>query len=43
MSELLKGNADATVEAVDGSTILLKASELQDLATIVPVEYHDRI
>ena len=43
MSELLKKNTDATIEAVDGSTIVLKASELQELATVGPPEYRDRI
>lgn len=42
LSELLKGT-DPTVEAVDGSSILLKTSELQELAEIVPREYQDRL
>jgi uncharacterized protein (UPF0216 family) len=31
---------DPTVEAADGSAIVLKKSELQELANIVPTEYH---
>ncbi len=42
LSELLK-TTDPTVEAADGSTILLKRSELEELAKIVPKEYQDRL
>jgi len=42
LSELLKVS-DPTVEAVDGSSILLKSSELDALAEIVPTEYRDRV
>ncbi len=42
LSELLAGK-DPTVEAVDGSVIVLKQSELDELAKVVPVEYHDRL
>jgi len=42
LSELLK-LSNPTVEAVDGSSILLKSSELNALAGIVPVEYRDRV
>jgi uncharacterized protein (UPF0216 family) len=42
MTELLK-RTDPTVEAVDGSSILLRTAELQDLARIVPFEYRDRV
>lgn len=42
LSELLK-TPDPTVETVDGSAILLKTSELVELAKIVPREYHDRL
>jgi hypothetical protein len=34
---------DPTIEAADGSAIVLKKSELQELATIVPPEYHGRL
>ena len=34
---------DPTVEAADGSAIVLKKSELQELANIVPAEYHGRL
>ncbi len=42
LSELLK-SADPTVEAADGSAIVLKRSELEELAKIVPAEYQDRL
>jgi uncharacterized protein (UPF0216 family) len=42
LAELLKLN-DPTVEAVDGSSILLKSEELRDVAKIVPEQYRDRI
>ena len=34
---------DPTVEAVDGSAIVLNKSELDELRKIVPVQYHDRL
>jgi uncharacterized protein (UPF0216 family) len=34
---------DPTIEAMDGSSILLKTSELEALAKEVPTEYHDRL
>jgi uncharacterized protein (UPF0216 family) len=42
LSELLATNNDPTIEAIEG-TILLRRSELQELAKIVPTEYHDRL
>jgi uncharacterized protein (UPF0216 family) len=42
LSELLRNN-DPTLEAVDGSAIVLKKSELEELAGIVPREYQDRL
>lgn len=42
LSELLAGK-DPTVEAADGSLIVLKQSELDELAKVVPVEYHNRV
>ncbi|MGA8856290.1 MAG: DUF61 family protein [Candidatus Bathyarchaeia archaeon] len=42
LTELLKLK-DPTVEATDGSAILLKRSELEELARIVPTEYQDRL
>jgi uncharacterized protein (UPF0216 family) len=42
LSDLLRA-PDPTVEAQDGSSILLKTSELQELAKIVPPEYQDRL
>lgn len=42
LSELLKSD-HPTVETVDGSSIIINRSELQELENIVPAEYHDRI
>lgn len=42
LSELLE-ISDPTIEAVDGSQILLKTIDLQELAKIVPNEYWDRV
>ena len=42
LSDLLKIK-DPTIEAMDGSSILLKTSELEALAKEVPTEYHDRL
>jgi uncharacterized protein len=42
LTELLKLE-DPTVEATDGSAIVLKKSELEELARIVPTEYQDRV
>lgn len=42
MSELLR-RTDPTVEAVDGSSILLRTAELEELSMIVPKEYQDRL
>jgi uncharacterized protein (UPF0216 family) len=42
LSELLKLN-DPSVAAVDGTSILMKTSELQELAKIVPREFQDRL
>ncbi len=42
LSDLLK-TMDPTIEAIDGSSILMKTSELQDIAKIVPTEYQDQL
>jgi uncharacterized protein (UPF0216 family) len=42
LTDLLK-TKDPTIEAMDGSSILLKTSELDALAKEVPTEYHDRL
>jgi uncharacterized protein (UPF0216 family) len=42
LSELLRSESP-TVEAADGSTIVLRHLELEELAKIVPPEYHDRL
>jgi uncharacterized protein (UPF0216 family) len=42
LKELL-GEADPTVPTVDGSTIVLRKEEMQELAQIVPPEYHDSL
>lgn len=43
LKELLAQNNDSTVEAVDGSKLLLRQVELQAIAGIVPLEYHDKL
>lgn len=42
LRDLLR-TTDPTVEAMDGSSILLRTSELEELAKIVPTEYQDRL
>jgi uncharacterized protein (UPF0216 family) len=42
LTELLKIK-DPTVEATDGSAIVLKRSDLDEVAKIVPAEYQDRL
>lgn len=42
LSELLKVN-DPSIEALDGSLILLKTSEVRELGRLVPDEYHERV
>ncbi len=42
LSELLNSK-DTAIEAVDGSAIVLRTSELEELAKIVPTEYRDRL
>lgn len=42
LEQLLKDH-DPTVDAVDGSTIVLKTSDLEGLARLVPREYWDRL
>ena len=42
LNELLQ-SVNPTVEAVDGSLILLKSVDLKELSKIVPVAYHDRV
>lgn len=42
LSELLKLE-DPTVEATDGSAIVLKTADLEELARVVPAEYQDRV
>jgi len=42
LAELLKV-INPTVEAVDGSSIVLKSEELERLARLVPPELHDRL
>ena len=40
LGELLR-STDPTVPTVDGSTIVLRKEEMEDLARIVPRQYHD--
>lgn len=42
INQLLK-SSDLTVDAVDGSSILLKTAELEELSRIIPKEYQDRL
>jgi len=42
VSDLMK-NTDPTIEAVDGTSILLRTVEIEELSKIVPKEYHDRL
>ena len=42
LNELLKSD-HPTVETIDGSSIIINKAELQELANIVPAEYHDRM
>jgi uncharacterized protein (UPF0216 family) len=42
MSELLK-STDPVVKAVDGSLIVFRKAELEELSRIVPKEYQDRL
>jgi uncharacterized protein (UPF0216 family) len=42
LSELLE-LTDPTIEAVDGSLLLLKTVDLQELSKVVPKEYWDRV
>jgi uncharacterized protein (UPF0216 family) len=42
LSELLKLN-DPTLDATDGSSIVLKTTDLEELARLVPTEYQDRV
>ena len=42
LSELLKEDSP-TLEAADGTEIILKRSDLEQLAKIVPAEYQDRV
>jgi len=42
LNELLKSD-HPTVETIDGSSIIINKAELQELANIVPAEYHDRV
>lgn len=43
LSELLRSDNDPTLEAADGSSLLLKTSELRELGKIVPEQYQDRL
>jgi uncharacterized protein (UPF0216 family) len=35
--------SDPAIETVDGSSILLKTTELRELGELVPPEYHARL
>lgn len=42
MRELL-GEADSTVPTVDGHTIIIRKEEVEELARLVPAEYHNSL
>ena len=42
MSDLMK-STDPTIEAVDGTSILLRTAEMEELSRIIPMEYQDRL
>jgi uncharacterized protein (UPF0216 family) len=43
LKDLLAQDGDTTVEAADGTKLLLRQVELQALAKIVPTEYHEKL
>jgi len=43
LKDLLAQNNDSTIEAVDGTELLLRRAELEELARIVPMEYHEKL
>jgi len=43
LKDLLAQNNDSTIEAVDGTKLLLRRVELQAIARIVPMEYHEKL
>ena len=42
LTELLRSK-DTTIRAADGSSIILKKEDLEQLAKVVPAEYYDRL
>jgi uncharacterized protein (UPF0216 family) len=43
LRDLLAQDGDVTIEAVDGTKLLLRRNELQAVGSIVPIEYHQRL
>jgi uncharacterized protein (UPF0216 family) len=43
LKDLLAQGGDATIEAVDGTHLVLRRVELQAIGSIVPMEYHERL
>ena len=43
LRDLLAQNNDSTIEAVDGTELLLRRAELEALARVVPMEYHEKL
>ena len=43
LKDLLAQDDDTTIEAVDGTKLLLKRVELQAIGRIVPMEYHEKL
>ena len=43
LRDLLAQNNDSTIETVDGTELLLRRAELEALAKVVPMEYHEKL
>ncbi len=43
LKDLLANDGDVAIDAVDGSRLLLRRTELQVVGSILPVEYHEKL
>ena len=43
LKDLLAQEGDTSIEAVDGTKLLLRRVELQTIGSIVPMEYHEKL
>ena len=43
LKHLLAQDGDTTIEAIDGTKILLRRAELQAIGSIVPMEHHEKL